>query len=754
MFFFCLRLRDYVIVHRVSYSLLFCFLFCVLPNEQATAQCNQLEIPNNGIDEDCDQLDGIFLQLPPVIYMVEGQDFELYFRNCILSTHPLDYQFAVNTPLYGQKSYEKWSFTPSGSQVGAYPLTLQVLNYSGQVLESKTCTVRISAAAAPSDMRTRSVMLWGHSFFDQGYLPIYISEFTSQQGKNPPMQWIGKTPNWLGGPTRYEAKGGTTWAYYLDQYSSPFSYNGQLNLRRYFDEQQCYNCAPDLIIAYLDINDYVYSAQLDVSSIASIDAAIDAVYQQKVVPMLAAMKAAAPNAKIAYCMAPAASGHDNAFFASLGSSVLGNRYRWEKIVNRLLYKTREQLANREAEGIYLVPTGLDLDVWNEYSETDALHPHVANGQLAPRSGYREIGKSIYAWMKYAMGPSTSVPPTALPCSITAQASQIMCQSHDVTQIDDDTYTFDLSVQGQSVSALWNTNLAGQSFFGTYAGTKTFGPFLIKNGQIAVELQDSENPNCKTTVQVAPPKPCSIVLAPNSSYCISAVQSPWQAWLSSVRVGTFEHTSTKAQYNDFTHQPIPITTQLVIPVALTTTYSYESYNEFYCIWVDINRNGIFEEPAETMLKGFLYKNQNGLHVSNTLFSQIQLPRGIGSGYARMRVSMKQDGYPTPCEAYDRGETEDYLLQINDQIEGVTPREAVAKLDISPNPSSGVFELNLRENITKGGQINVQNLLGQTVLQTESNQNQITIDLSGQPEGAYLLRLEMPNERPVFYWLAKQ
>ena len=95
---------------KAIYFLLFiCFWGSYCPKGFAQCSPTAIEIPNNGIDEDCDDLDDIFLHLPPYIYMVEGKDFELYFRNIILSTHPQDYTFEVQTSLPGINANGKWS---------------------------------------------------------------------------------------------------------------------------------------------------------------------------------------------------------------------------------------------------------------------------------------------------------------------------------------------------------------------------------------------------------------------------------------------------------------------------------------------------------------------------------------------------------------------------------------------------------------------------------------------------------------------
>lgn len=83
-------------------------------------------------------------------------------------------------------------------------------------------------------------------------------------------------------------------------------------------------------------------------------------------------------------------------------------------------------------------------------------------------------------------------------------------------------------------------------------------------------------------------------------------------------------------------------------------------------------------------------------------------------------------------------------INNTV-SVNENKLVGKLSIYPNPSNGLFYVKLPQ-VMNGSEINIKvfNLLGEILLNTKTNNNLSQIDLSKEPNGVYIIRVNDSNQ----------
>jgi hypothetical protein len=120
------------------------------------------------------------------------------------------------------------------------------------------------------------------------------------------------------------------------------------------------------------------------------------------------------------------------------------------------------------------------------------------------------------------------------------------------------------------------------------------------------------------------------------------------------VGDLNNTSgaSASGYTDFTSQTANLTAGGTVNVSLTPEFSGGSYSEYWRIWIDYNGDGDFDDTGEQVFSG---------SGQSTVTGSFTVPLSA-SGTVRMRVSMKYNSYPTPCETFSYGEVEDYTVVI--------------------------------------------------------------------------------------------
>jgi hypothetical protein len=149
------------------------------------------------------------------------------------------------------------------------------------------------------------------------------------------------------------------------------------------------------------------------------------------------------------------------------------------------------------------------------------------------------------------------------------------------------------------------------------------------------------------------------------YCNSKSDFPWQDWIAGVQAGAINNPSGKSSYSDFTGLSTGLITGQPTPINLTAGYSWETWDEYWKVWIDYNQNGVFEEPGELAYSGVLPKPANGTPTA-VLTGSLTVPFGTPIGKTRMRVSMKRNSYAFPCETLPFGEVEDYSVMIGTNV----------------------------------------------------------------------------------------
>lgn len=165
------------------------------------------------------------------------------------------------------------------------------------------------------------------------------------------------------------------------------------------------------------------------------------------------------------------------------------------------------------------------------------------------------------------------------------------------------------------------------------------------------------------------------------YCNSEGNNVNDEWIAGVQIGSFTNTSGAAGYSDFTNLTLNVTAGEPYAFTLTPGYSGSAYNEYWRIWVDLNYNGAFD--ANELV--YDANDLNNTAVTGTL----TIPGNTEPLVTRMRVSMKYNGAPDPCEEFSFGEVEDYTINI---IEGTLTVPAIPENLASSNISPNGFNLN--------------------------------------------------------------
>jgi hypothetical protein len=187
----------------------------------------------------------------------------------------------------------------------------------------------------------------------------------------------------------------------------------------------------------------------------------------------------------------------------------------------------------------------------------------------------------------------------------------------------------------------------------------------------------------------------------------------------------------------------ITTGLIpgIPNNLFVDVNVSSSFNSLTVWIDLNRNNIFEQPE--LMSG------NSIVYTGTEMLIFTIPFSVTLGLTRMRIRLATP-FPNsqlPCnqsalpqDVPDNGETEDYQIYLGPAPNSVQDYSNQLSLNIYPNPSKGIYTISSNE-VFQNESIKVMNLTGQIIYQKENvSGKSFEIDISTKANGIYFVEVK--------------
>lgn len=351
----------------------------------------------------------IRLLLPTTVYAVPGVEMNIYFDNVVLMVNPRNVVFDVTCRRGAQQS-ERWTFTPTEKDVGSHPLRIEVLDQTNTVIARADTAVRVSQAFAGAGKPIRGLAI-GDSLTNASAYTQQLVDLCAAEG-NPLLTLIGTRGR--GEKNRHEGYGGWTAERFATKYTgtarggaykecgSPFIYKDgdedpKLDFPRFCKE---YNEGKplDFVTILLGCND-TFSSTDD-----TIEERIDRMFTHYETLVKMIQDHSKDTIIGALFLVPPAATQD-AFGANYRCSQ--TRWQYKRNQHRVVERMMAQFGGREEGNLFLLPSHVNLDCVNNYPKktapwnvrTSVETTRLNNGVHPAVEGYKQIGDTIYSWLK-------------------------------------------------------------------------------------------------------------------------------------------------------------------------------------------------------------------------------------------------------------------------------------------------------------------------------------------------------------------
>lgn len=233
------------------------------------------------------------------------------------------------------------------------------------------------------------------------------------------------------------------------------------------------------------------------------------------------------------------------------------------------------------------------------------------------------------------------------------------------------------------------------------------------------------------------------LANSITYCTSRGNSTADEFINRFQMGSINNLSgNNGGYANFTTLSTNITRGAVVSLTITPGWTSTVYSEAYRVWIDYNGDGDFTDAGEQVF------NRNRT-TATPISGSFTVPTTAVLGPKRMRVSMKYNASPTPCEVFSFGEVEDYTVNIVSTAKGTDILNNTTIATLYPNPvSDGELFIMSQTNFKV---YSIYNTLGQKINEGNFYDNKISV--STLANGTYLLVLQGDEANTTLRFIKK-
>lgn len=148
---------------------------------------------------------------------------------------------------------------------------------------------------------------------------------------------------------------------------------------------------------------------------------------------------------------------------------------------------------------------IGMDVYGPYDYGEVVMIQLPSDGSTRDVTIRDTRRGQHCELNFQIGPLI---PCSSACELEIEVSNIQCYDEG-TGLDpsDDSFTFDITVNGTDVGAEWEADDAAITR-GAYGETKSFGPYPISGGPVSLNIFDTGDVYCRENVIIQPPEPCS------------------------------------------------------------------------------------------------------------------------------------------------------------------------------------------------------------------------------------------------------